>query len=174
MTKAHRDRGVVTERMVAKYLREHGFANAERAVKTGVRTIDREVADPGDITGTPGLVWQVKALKPLTRAEATVPAWLAETEQQRAGASAALGILVVRRDQREPEQWFAFVPLADLYAAAGVEVPRVLNVDRDAVVQQAARLYLGDLVTLLRSWGYGDPIVEPSQPATAGEVVPAS
>ena len=168
MTKTHTDRGKVTERMLANYLRAHGYPSAERAVKTGVRTVDREVVDPGDITGTPGLVWQAKALRPLTRAENEVPAWMLETEEQRVGANADLGVLVVRRDQRPPEQWFAFVPLADLYALHGITGPAVLGIpspDRLVILTVPARLYLGDLVTLLRRCGYGDPITEP-QPAT--------
>jgi len=170
VTKAHTERGKETERMLVRYLQAHGFPAAERAVRTGYRSRTRTTVDPGDVTGTPGLVWQAKALRPLTAAENAVPRWLAETEVQRAGQAAALGVLIVRRDQRPAEQWFAFVPLADLYAAAGVEVPAVLLVERDAVVQQATRLYLGDLVTLLRSWGYGDPVVEPTPPATLAPV----
>lgn len=168
MTKSDRDRGVVTERKLANYLRAHGFPHAERAVKTGVRTRDRTVDDPGDITGTPGLVWQAKALRPLTRAENEVPAWMLETEQQRAGARANLGILVLRRDQRPTEQWFAFLPLADLYALRGVELPEsLMAVDREALAAQPARLFLGDLVTLLRACGYGDPLPgDPVHPST--------
>jgi hypothetical protein len=165
VTKSDRTRGVVTERKLAIYLREHGFPHAERAVKTGVVTRDREVVDPGDITGTPGLVWQSKALRPLTRAENEVPAWLLETEQQRAGANADLGVLVLRRDQRPTEQWFAFVPLLDLYRLRGVELPEPLHsaMSRDRIVAltMPARLYLGDLVTLLRSCGYGEALHEP-------------
>lgn len=168
MTKTDRTRGVVTERKLATYLREHGFPHAERAVKTGVVTRTRTVVDPGDITGTPGLVWQSKALRPLTRAENEVPSWMLETEEQRVGASADLGVLVVRRDQRPAEQWFAFVPLADLYALHGVTGPDVLGIpapDRLEILAVPARLYLGDLVTLLRGRGYGTPIVEPVRPA---------
>lgn len=171
MTKADRDRGVITERKAAGYLRAHGFGNAERAVKTGMRTVDRAVADPGDITGTPALVWQVKALRPITRAEANVPGWMRETEAQRAAADADLGVLVVRRDQRDPAEWFAFVPLSDLYALRGLPGQLAELFDRAALVAIPARLYLGDLVTLLRSVGYGDPIVEPARPATGGPVL---
>jgi hypothetical protein len=158
----------VTERLLANYLRAHGFPHAERAVKTGMRTIDREVADPGDITGTPGLVWQSKALKPITRAENEVHRWMNETERQRVDASANLGVLVVRRDQRPPEQWFAYLPLADLYGLRGLLLPGPLAeiLDRDALISTPVRLYLGDLVTLLRACGYGDPIIEPIPPAT--------
>jgi hypothetical protein len=79
-------------------------------------------------------------------------------------------VLVVRRDQRPAEQWFAFLPLADLYALHGVTGPNVLgipNPDRLAILAVPARLYLGDLVTLLRSLGYGDPMPpELARPAT--------
>lgn len=180
MTKAHRDRGVATEQLAARFLREHGFPGAERAVKTGLRTVDRAVADPGDLTGTPGLVWQIKALKPLTAAENLVPRWMVETEQQRAAAHADLGLLVVRRDQRPAEQWFAFLPLPDLHGLCGVtedgrvrlDNPGPWGDDRDAFVRWPARLYLGDLVTLLRVCGYGDPLPAEPGPATGdGPVV---
>jgi hypothetical protein len=161
VAKTHTDRGKITERMLATFLREHGFPHAERAVKTGVVTRGRTVVDPGDITGTPGLVWQAKALRPLTRAENEVPAWMHETETQRMGAGATLGVLVVRRDQRPAEQWFAFVPLADLYGLRGVVLPGLL--DRLDALAVPARLYLGDLVVLLRSCGYGEPLL-PTDP----------
>lgn len=171
MTKAHRDRGVLTERKVANYLRAHGFPHAERAVKTGMRTIDRAVADPGDITGTPGLVWQVKALRPLVAAEREVVSWLHETERQRLDGKADLGVLVVRRDQRPESEWFAYLPLADLYGMRGLLLPGPLAeiLERDALVAMPVRLYLGDLVTLLRAQGYGDPL----GPATAAPVMTA-
>lgn len=181
MTKAHRDRGVATERLLANYLRAHGFPHAERSVRTGVRTVDREVPDVGDIAGTPGLAWQAKALKPLTAAENSVPRWMVATERQRVAAGADLGVLVVRRDQRPPEQWFAFVPIADAYSVLdGLRDGRVQldgqleappwGHDRATLVVWPARLYLGDLVTILRGVGYGDPIVEPVQPALAAPV----
>jgi hypothetical protein len=164
VTKSHRDRGVVTEQLLARFLRGHGFPHAERAVRTGVRTADRTVADPGDITGTPGLVWQAKALKPITRAENNVLPWMVETEQQRADAGADLGVLVLRRDQRPPEQWFAFLPLADAFGRLGGAYPAALLDhldDRETLVAWPARFYLGDLVTLLRGCGYGDPLTDP-------------
>lgn len=165
MTKADRDRGVRTEQLLAGYLRSAGYPNAERAVRTGITVTGRIVADPGDIHGTPGLVWQAKGLRPLTAAENKVPAWLAETEAQRVGANADLGVLVVRRDQRPAAEWFTFVPIADLYSLGGVH-PHASGVLRDRpradLVLMAARLYLGDLVQLLRASGYGDPV--PSTP----------
>jgi len=171
VTKADRDRGVVTERKLATYLREHGFPHAERAVKTGVVTRGRTVVDPGDITGTPGLVWQSKALRPITRAENEVLPWMRETEQQRAGAGADLGVLVLRRDQRPTEQWFAFLPMSDAFGRLGGAYPaallELLDGDREALIARPVRFYLGDLVTLLRGAGWGDPIVEPGPPAGA-------
>lgn len=181
MTKAHTDRGKESERILVRYLVPHGFPNAERSVRTGLRTRDRELPDLGDIAGTPGLVWQVKAMKPLTRAENEVPRWMLETERQRAAAGADLGILVVRRDQRPAEQWFAFLPVADLYGVLGglndgrtgpwvVDGPWGSGGDRGAVVAWPCRLYLGDLVTLLRSTGWGDPMPETPTPATGGRL----
>jgi hypothetical protein len=91
-----------------------------------------------------------------------------ETETQRAAADADLGVLVVRRDQRPAEQWFAFLPLVDLYGLREVlPFGPLADLDRQTVAAWPARLYLGDLVTLLRASGYGQPLPdEPVLPAT--------
>src|SRR5688500_3530498 len=58
--KYSREKGATAERHLVAWLRTHGWPGAERAVRTGYRTADRTSVDPGDVTGTPGLVWQVK------------------------------------------------------------------------------------------------------------------
>src|SRR6476469_3650305 len=92
---ANRRRGAEAERKVAVWLRENGFPGAERAVRTAYTAGGRTAVDPGDITGLPAIVVQVK-----DDASNAVEAWLAETEQQRLGAPgtvpAHLGLLVVR------------------------------------------------------------------------------
>ncbi len=54
------EKGKEAERDLVKYLKRRGWRKAERMVRTGFRTKVRTVADPGDITGTPGIVWSVK------------------------------------------------------------------------------------------------------------------
>ncbi|MCP3799761.1 hypothetical protein NLX83_10875 [Allokutzneria sp. A3M-2-11 16] len=147
---ANRRRGAEAERKVAGWLRDHGFPGAERAVRTGFTTGGRTVADPGDITGTPALVWQVK-----DQAREAVEAWLDETEQQRLGGPgtvpADLGLLVVRRrGKADVGRWWVWLPAAQLVALVADA--------RTPAVSRPVRMELGDLVPLLRAAGYGEPL----------------
>lgn len=153
MTAKHNAVGKQTEQMAARWLRDNGFPHAERTVRTGYRTASRDVADAGDIDGTPGLAWQVKSLRPATRAEREVPAWLTELEFQRAHTGADIGILVVRRwGTTDAGRWWAYLDTVDLIQAAGGLVAAL-----PADVVMPARLELRHAVTLLHAWGYGDP-----------------
>lgn len=148
-----RNRGAETERLLVKGLRGLGFPHADRTIRTG----GTGRADLGDIDGTPGLVWQIKSLRPATRAEAAVPGWMVETEQQRAAARASLGILVVRRDLFVPASWWAFLPLVDLYGLGdgftGRTAPRLAEGELVPV-----RLRLDHLCRVLRGFGFGEPL----------------
>lgn len=78
-------KGTKAESAVVTYLREHGgFPHSERRALTGS-------TDQGDITGTPGLCWEVKAHKLLKLAQ-----WMRETEAEQAACRADYGILVVK------------------------------------------------------------------------------
>ncbi len=66
-SRARRDRGRETEGAVAGFLRDNGFPFAER-VGSG--------APGADITGTPGVGFEVKA-----RRELNLPAWLRQADQ---------------------------------------------------------------------------------------------
>ncbi|SFO83269.1 hypothetical protein SAMN05421810_101107 [Amycolatopsis arida] len=133
----------------------HGWPAAERKPDNGWRSVDRTSADLGDIRGTPGLVWQVKARNPLSSREiATV---LDETAQQAVAAGADYGILVQRRERRaDPGTWWAWLPAGDL--AALIEAardPEVLRVSGPEL-SVPVRMELADLVPLLRAAGYGE------------------
>ncbi|WP_424183834.1 hypothetical protein ACOBQX_17905 [Actinokineospora sp. G85] len=150
---ASRRRGADAERRLATWLRWNGWPHAERAVRTGFRGGGRTVVDPGDIVGTPALVWQVK-----DQAREQVEAWLVETEQQRLGAPGAapadLGLLVVRRrGKADPGRWWVWLP-AERFVALVADTPAIPH------APQPVRLELGDLVLLLRAAGYGDPLTE--------------
>lgn len=115
MTATQANVGKETERMVAGWLRLNGWPGAERTVRTGYRVKTRESADQGDIDGCPGLCWQIKSLRPHTRAELAVPAWLAETEAQRVASGSAYGFLVVRRwGGTDVGRWWAFQRMGHL------------------------------------------------------------
>jgi hypothetical protein len=79
-----KDKGTSAESMVVRYLQSTYWVNAERRALSGG-------LDKGDITGTPGLAWEVKAAKTLC-----VPAWLRETETERINAKADYATLVIK------------------------------------------------------------------------------
>jgi hypothetical protein len=158
VTKADTERGKDTERKAAAALREHGFPHAERTVRTGYNSGERVLGDRGDIDGTPGLVWQVKSLRPASRAEAAVPAWLIETETQRRDARAAVGVLVVRREGVTAARWWAFVTLRTLYGLADGFTGNLTSGMPTSVRAAPVRLELRDACLLLRAYGFGEPV----------------
>lgn len=146
------DVGKDTEQRVARWLRDNGHPHAERTVRTGYRTADRTLVDGGDIDGTPGICWQVKSLRPATRAETSVVGWLAELEDQRAAAKADVGILVVRRwGTTDVGRWWAFLDTVDLIQAAGGLVAAL-----PADIVMPVRMEMRHAVLLLAAWGYGE------------------
>lgn len=145
-----RNKGVEGERQVAKWLRSNGFPGAVRAVRTATKVSK----DPGDITGTPGIVWQLKVVA--ERELWRVPNWVRDTEDQRQHMKADLGILVVKRNGcTDPGNWWAFVPAWALTFLA--------TDDSSAAALFQVRCTLQDITDLLIKRGYGlvsvaDPI----------------
>lgn len=80
-----KDKGTQAESLVAAYLREHGWPYAERRALTGV-------LDKGDITGCPGIAWEVKYANGGIR----MGTWIGETVTERANAGADHGVLVIK------------------------------------------------------------------------------
>lgn len=133
--RSNRRRGKEAELAVCKWLRANGFPHAERAVRAGFAVAGRRGGDHGDITGTPGVVWQVKDV-----AKSSVPSWLRETEAQRVAGGAEHGVLVYRRrGVADAGQWRAW-----LIAGNGL-----LEMDDYP---------LASVVKTLRAWGYGEPL----------------
>jgi hypothetical protein len=79
-----RAKGTAAESATVAALWRLGFPYAERRALSGAN-------DLGDITGTPGLAWEVKDAKVWQAA-----AWLRETEVERVNAKADFGILVIK------------------------------------------------------------------------------
>lgn len=117
MSKARR-KGTTAETLVVGFLRMHGFPNAERRALHGVH-------DLGDVTGTPGLVWEVK-----NQRSYSIPQWLRETLDEQTNADADFGILVVKPNgvgASNVGQWWAVLPLEQVTALlrdAGYGDPR--------------------------------------------------
>jgi hypothetical protein len=98
-TQHRKHRGYESQRIVATYLAAHGWPYAEStgAGRSGT-----------DITGTPGICWEVKARRALS---------LGADLKQAAGHGDGLPVLVVRLDGTGPAtiaDWPAVMRLADL------------------------------------------------------------
>jgi len=100
MSQHRKHRGYASQRIVAQYLAANGFPYAEStgAGRSGT-----------DITGTPGIDWEVKARRGLN-----LTALLTQLEQRDAGG---VGVGVIRPDgygEAKIHQWPAVIPLATL------------------------------------------------------------
>jgi hypothetical protein len=139
--------GTAAETAVVRALRGLGFPHAERRALTGA-------LDQGDITGCPGVCWEVKGGEAAkTASDADIDAWLIETENERHNADASIGVLVVQRRGVGPanaSRWWAVLRAKKSMHAA----------HHPAVPDFPVRLLLRDAVHLLRAAGYGDPLPE--------------
>jgi hypothetical protein len=144
--RANRNRGLNAERDLCKWLRTNGFPGAERAVRTGFRTLDRTSADPGDVTGTPGIVWSVKDC-----AVEQLGAWMAEldvmaTVHDGVNLDPPVALLVhKRRGHADPARWWCWMGVDQLIDLTGNETHLTFPV----------RVELGDFLPILHAAGYG-------------------
>lgn len=155
--RSNRRRGHDAERALAKWLRSNGFPHAERAVRTGWTVKDRASADPGDITGTPGLIWSVK-----DTATESHTVWRAELNKMILGQDnvEARGVIVhKRRGHASPGEWWVWLATPDVAALFGVRF----------YSGEWWRTTVGELAWLLRGAGYGTP-PEPEDPALPSSV----
>jgi hypothetical protein len=127
--------GTQAETLVTRYLQENGFGTAERRALHGTY-------DLGDITGTPGICWEVKSGHAAeTASDGLINAWLAETEAERKNAKAVVGVLVVKRKGKgSAADWWA------------------IEWDGHPEHRYPVRYLLKDYVRLLRQDGYGDEL----------------
>jgi len=153
--------GTAAETAVVNYLRANGFAQAERRRLRGAE-------DWGDLTGTPGLCWEVKGGETARaaledRSGLTLAGWLGETERERLASRSDLGLLVVQRrgvNYQDAGRWLVVIDVHDL-------VDLVLSARGDLAVDAGAprpaepipvRVELQHVVRFLRGAGYGDPL----------------
>lgn len=96
MTSSRVRRGRQSEEILAEFLRQHGWPSAERLA----------ASLPGsDITGTPGISWEVKARRGLD-----LPGWLRQTVKRE-----GVPVLVTRPDgwgEARIDMWPMIVPLS--------------------------------------------------------------
>lgn len=139
-----RDIGTAAETAVVRYLQTNGFPNAERRALRGSH-------DMGDITGTPGLVWEVKGGEAARIAsDGQVAAWMDETEIERHNANAAYGFLIVARARKNVRDWWAVLDVCDL-------AKLVRRDDLNQSSNMHCRITLAQLVELLAVAGWTDP-----------------
>lgn len=138
--------GTAAESAVVRFLAANGFPHAERRALRGS-------LDCGDVTGTPGICWEVKGgTAARTASDGLIAAWLVETDVERVNARADIGVLVVQRAGIGPAnagRWWAILPL---------EVSSLHASDHPSVRDVPMRLHLADAVALLRAAGYGAPL----------------
>ena len=146
--KMSRNKGAKAERDLVTYLRTVGFGGAERAVRTGYRTSTRTAADPGDITGTPGIVWSVKDVAVDDHIK-----WLAELNAMHGRETDARLLVHKRSGKADPGRWWCWMRLHTLQhlaeATAGVDL---------AEWGPPVRMELRHVIPLLHAAGYGDAI----------------
>lgn len=149
MTNRSKALGTKAESAVVRYLRDNGFAHAERRALHGS-------ADLGDVTGTPGICWEIKGGEAARSAsDGQVRAWLQETTIETLNAGADLGILVRQQWRKTPAQWVATVTIADLLTLYGLSAADRMCAEADG---SPVHMSLANLVAILRHNGYGDPI----------------
>jgi hypothetical protein len=143
-----RNKGATAERRLVAYLRTVGFGGAERAVRTGYRTVARVAADPGDVTGTPGIIWSCKDV-----AEERLDRWFDELDAM-AGRPGDVRLLVHKRaGKSDPGRWWCWMRLHMLIrVASDAQVFMVRPGD------EPVRMELGHVIPLLHAAGYGDAI----------------
>lgn len=152
--------GTACERAVVRHLVGHGFPNAERPALHGR-------LDEGDITGTPGVAWEIKGGNAAeTASDAQIHAWMDEAEAERVNKRADVAVLVLKRRGKgaaSAGSWWAFLPgWTFLYLADPEDGhPTVYRQDPNYARLPVVRLLLAEVVALLRAAGYGDPLPQP-------------
>ena len=143
MVTRSKDIGTRAEAAVVRYLCANGWANAERRALRGS-------ADWGDVTGTPGLVWEVKGGDAAKDAsDKQVAAWFDEAREEAGNAGATYGFLIVQRRQKGVRDWWAVLDVCDL--------AKLVRCDsREQASNMHTRITLAQLVELLAIAGWTD------------------
>lgn len=155
-----KDIGTDAERPVARFLAVNGWAEAERRALRGT-------SDAGDITGTPGVCWEVKGgAQARNASDRDIADWMAETEAERVNARADIGVLVVQRRGVGPAnagRWWAVLRLGQVVGALHPHI----QVSTCECCTTPVRMLLADAVRMVRAAGYGDPLTPEDAPPVA-------
>ena len=143
MSARPKDIGTRAESAVVKYLAANGWPNAERRALHGN-------VDLGDVTGTPGLAWEVKGGEAAkTASDNQIAAWFQEAQLEAANAGARFGFLVAARRHKNVRDWWAAVDVCDIANLVHRE-------DRQQSSNMHCLVTLEQLVELLALAGWTD------------------
>lgn len=135
------------ELRLVKYLRENGFPEARRTVRTGYRTKTEVAQDEGDIDNTGILCFQMKALKSELSPGVELNRIYAETVAQ---SGERMALLVNHRNGfGDPMHWWLWLDMGDFLALFGADR------DRTGAGFRLVRVSLGDVIKELHWYGIG-------------------
>jgi hypothetical protein len=137
--KLSQDKGKVYERRLVTALRDAGFGDARRTVRTGFRNHKTQADDEGDIDGVPGFGIQLKALKTELVPGLVLERIFAETEAQ-AGAHRVPLLVNHRVGRSDPMLWWVWMRSSD-FVSLVAGVPKFLT-QHDFLL----RTTLGDII----------------------------
>ncbi len=130
------------------YLIGHGWEDARRSVRAGFRTKTRTAQDEGDVTGTPGLCFQIKAGDTEFVPGVTLDRVWSETCEQ-ASIGDRLPLLVQRRvGQESPANWHLWTLNTVHMTLAGLTPPPW------TVTNYLVRCQLGDVINSLHTYSH--------------------
>jgi hypothetical protein len=113
-------------------------------VRTGFRAKSRQAADPGDITGTPGIIWSVK-----DRVKDQHGLWMAELDAMALPPGGGIRLLVHKRaGYADAERWWCWMRQSTLWGLLGISWLGI--VDPDDLI----RMELHTAVDLLIAAGF--------------------
>ncbi len=108
---ASRRKGLDAERAFVRWLRTSGGQPYAERRGTGL--------SGGDVTGTPGVTWEIK-----NHARLDLAGWVDQCEAARSAEGNSYGIVIAKRPrQSNPAAWYAILPayqLVELLSAAGL------------------------------------------------------
>ncbi len=116
-------KGAAWETAVVRWLREHGWPNAERRVKHGI-------LDEGDVSGIRGVVIEAKDVRRLD-----LRAWCDEAERERKNAGASVGVVVLKRS--------GTTDVGDSYSIMRTREMAAFLFERECLIDELERLRKG-------------------------------
>lgn len=141
-------KGTRAETALVRYVRQHGFEQADRIPRKGAR-------DEGDVVLCPGVIAEVKNVPSKYSTIRTPWLWLEQAEVERLNRGADIGFLVVKPTGIGYEHvgdWHAWLTMATLSTLRAGFI--LAKGDEDVAI----RMTVAEALMQLRIGGYGDEI----------------